>query len=219
MVKEAIAIIKLAVESVYTTSDRLIVFCMIKQHVSNVVSELRKLDMGVVEYGGTNSEKQIQLKSWKGLGGCIIVGTSAIGVGIDCSSVLNTVHLGGGYGILDLVQEMGRGGRDGRVCTSYVITDTKYLSKIGSESPKIHQLIEWIDQDKECRLVGISKLIDGVILRCSDHGVKNVYCDICEKVKTSMAVKLSFLTSKVCHFLKSVYIRVNKWMFQTKVSV
>ena len=112
-------------EAVHHTSrckpqDRVLVLVRSVAAVARVASdlrhELRKSDVTVHEYNGKlDSEAQLaSATAWAAKTGAasVMVATSGFGTGVDYAHVRAVVHVGGAYSVLDLVQELGRGGRD-----------------------------------------------------------------------------------------------------------
>jgi superfamily II DNA helicase RecQ len=115
------------------------------------------------------------------VGGCVLVGTAAVGVGVDYEFVSHVVHIGGSYSLIDYCQEVGRGGRGDGVCSSDIFTNTEYFQSMKNQDEGLVEFGRWIQQSKECRMFELGKLLDAKGFRCSDYCQNGVYCDFCEK--------------------------------------
>jgi Helicase conserved C-terminal domain len=108
-----------------------------------------------------------------------VVATSALGAGIDHSGVRLVIHHGHARSMIDLVQESGRGGRDGgpaeciTVFWPGILEETEWL-----DEEERDEVLEWI-QNMGCRRLGIGEYLNGSEVDCLS--LRNAqHCDRCE---------------------------------------
>jgi superfamily II DNA helicase RecQ len=98
---------------------RVVVFCR-----SRADCERMALRLGCHPYHRTleQGEKEETLAAWMDGAKQVVVATTALSTGVDVAGVDLVVHLGRPYGMVDFVQEVGRGGRaDGAQVQSVVV--------------------------------------------------------------------------------------------------
>jgi hypothetical protein len=136
-------------------------------------------------------DRDEQLAGWnKGIDpetGCQetwMVATPGLITGYDYHRVDTVIFYEIGYGLLNLVQGGGRGGRSGLKANVIVLTsDCKHIHRKGlsvAEDVELLELMgEWTHRVDVCRRWIISKTMDGLPVTCGDlPGAER--CDICE---------------------------------------
>jgi hypothetical protein len=113
-----------------------------------------------------------------------IVATTGLGTGVDIKGIVAIVHAEQPYGLVDFVQQMGRGGRRaGEVVQSVIIHDRRpqQIDRYSSFVDKVNQAqIDGFVLTPGCRRAVITAFIDGVIgERCRDMVGATLY-DHCE---------------------------------------
>ena len=153
--------------------------------------ELRSRDIPVYTYHGKLDSKE-QLASataWasRSTAAAVMVATSGFGTGVDYKHVRAVVHVGGAYSLLDLVQELGRGGRDlqpalhvlvaappSASASPFSAATAASSSSTSSSSASVTQYVA----TSECRGQFLAREIDGVAcLPCLVGG--RLLCDRC----------------------------------------
>lgn len=136
----------------------------------------------------TEEEKDRILESWTKSKGWIIA-TTALGQGLNFSTVLHVVHCGRPYTLSGALQQGGRGGRSGEISYHTIIEDVARTSPIKREliskgSPKDIEetaLTAFI-QAVECRRVVLARYMDGFLgpgpTDC--RSLEYMLCDKCE---------------------------------------
>ncbi|KAI9763633.1 MAG: hypothetical protein M1840_000347 [Geoglossum simile] len=120
-----------------------------------------------------------------------IVATGALGTGIDMGGVVGVVHVDRPYGLIDMVQQAGRGGRNGQESSAIVIIDPHSIDakahNIGKSLNRFRNIDEeWLQKyltTSECRRLIIGEYMDNNAATCSD--LDGSPCDIC-RMKTTM---------------------------------
>ena len=111
----------------------------------------------------------------------ILIATTAFGLGVDCPDIERIINWGSPNTIEELVQETGRGGRDGRQVDA--ILYTKKMGKKGTTAMREYQ-----NNNKECRRRNLFKQflfteswkqLDLKACRCCDLCSKLCNCDEC----------------------------------------
>lgn len=85
------------------------------------IQEMGFQNVGLMHGGSSSAEKNELLKNWRNGLVDLVVGTSAFGLGIDYQHVRSVVHACIPESLDRYYQEIGRGGRDGRVSLSLLI--------------------------------------------------------------------------------------------------
>lgn len=116
-----------------------------------------------------------------------IATTTGMIQGIDAPNVGATIFLGLPYGLLNLYQGAGRGGRDGRKSWAVVLNQTnntvafdRKFTQSKEDMQCVGEGIEWCAKKSTlCRRFWPSKLLDGIPKVCDDLDSPN-RCDICD---------------------------------------
>jgi superfamily II DNA helicase RecQ len=113
-----------------------------------------------------------------------IVATTGLGTGVDMKGIIAVVHAEQPYGLVDFVQQTGRGGRrEGETVESVIITDGRpaWYDKQGSDVDQANrQGIERFMQTPDCRRLVLGSFMDGVAQDCHSMGVE--CCDRCHEL-------------------------------------
>jgi superfamily II DNA helicase RecQ len=127
--------------------------------------------------------RQEILDRWmKGVGGIRwIVATTGLGTGIDIAGIVAVVHMGPPYGLVDFVQQTGRGGRrDGDVVHSVIIKGPGRATIRAQASDVEHwnheAMVAFMEQTS-CRRMILGEIMDGRGQSCDTLGVER--CDRC----------------------------------------
>ena len=112
-----------------------------------------------------------------------IASTTGLIQGIDLSNIGATIFLGMPYGLLNLYQGSGRGGRDGRKSWSVLLSQSNSQLMIDRVQPEDDVACqregeEWRHYDG-CRRVGFSQLLDGRDMPCPNLPGSH-RCDHCD---------------------------------------
>jgi superfamily II DNA/RNA helicase len=138
-------------------------------------------------HAGIEDEKvryEIFMKWVNGTGGNRwVVATTALGTGVDVGGIVGIVHMEQPYGLVDFVQQTGRGGRrEGEVVESVIVMDQKkaWQNEESSDVEQLnHQAIEWFVNSVDCRRVTLGMFMDGNGLDCEEIGGEQ--CDRCRR--------------------------------------
>lgn len=119
-----------------------------------------------------------------------IVATSGLGTGIDIKGIVYVIHAGQPWGLVDFIQQTGRGGRrQDEMVRSVVIT------RAGQQWRDIHedevgelnrQAMERFLQTTGCRRVEVGVFMDGMGQECDQIGARR--CDQCQNRPSSEAI-------------------------------
>lgn len=134
--------------------------------------------------------RQEILEGWmNGVGGIRwIVATTGLGTGIDIAGIVGVVHMGAPYGLVDFVQQTGRGGRrDGEVVDSVIIKGPG-RAVIRAQASDVehwnHEAMVGFIEHRSCRRVMLGEIMDGRGQSCVALGVEQ--CDRCQGEAGSM---------------------------------
>ncbi len=128
-----------------------------------------------------------------------IVATTALGTGIDISGIVGILHMERPYGLVDFVQQTGRGARrEGEVVESIIIHDGRpawYDRHAGDIDRLNQQAIEWFVDSIDCRRVVLGSFMDGSDLDCARLDAE--LCDRCEdrRIQREQAEKTTVATT------------------------
>jgi superfamily II DNA helicase RecQ len=136
-------------------------------------------------HSGITDEQQRQhvLKQWvSGRGGNRwITATTGLGTGVDIPGVVGVVHMEQPYGLVDFVQQTGRGGRRaGEVVESVIVMDGQKarVKKQSSDMEHLnHQAMEGFVESLDCRRRTLGQFMDGEGGDCRVE--QGELCDIC----------------------------------------
>jgi superfamily II DNA helicase RecQ len=127
---------------------------------------------------GDSEEKLSMMNRWMLGEQRIIVATSALGAGIDHNHVRLVCHVGSPQTMIDMIQETGRAGRDGKPATSVVFLDAQWesldLTAYHSMIPEEEKVMNRYLSTSGCRRNVILSYNDGKEKRCGE-----VQCDNC----------------------------------------
>jgi superfamily II DNA helicase RecQ len=115
--------------------------------------------------------REKRMEEWKsGSNSKILVGTTAIGSGIDYPCVGFVVHLGSPRTILDFVQKSGRGGRSILMAYSTVFywPYSKLHQKLSVDTLGVEEIQEYISKAR-CRRIGLKVMDSGEAKCCYDQ--------------------------------------------------
>jgi superfamily II DNA helicase RecQ len=110
-----------------------------------------------------------------------IVATTGLGTGIDIAGIVAVIHMGQPYGLVDFVQQTGRGGRrDGEVVDSVIIKGPGRAAIRAQASDVEHwnheAMVTFIEQTS-CRRTILGEIMDGRGRSCDELEVEA--CDRC----------------------------------------
>lgn len=158
---------------------------------------------GVHHSKASEDANQAAFQAWTtGRGGTRwIVATSGLGTGIDIGGITAIVHMQEPYGLVDFVQQTGRGGRRaGEVVESVIVTDGRPVRENEFEddiSRANRAAMGDFIRQTGCRRIGLGKFLDGTGQECREMDAE--LCDNCQAAKpgSSEAAGLTGLTSRL----------------------
>jgi len=164
--------------------DRAIVYCLQRKRAEKLTTFLNER-LGEEVCGTYHAEmpeerRDTVYKSWKdGVFTCVVA-TSALGAGIDHSSVRLVIHHGHARSMIDLGQETGRGGRDAKPAECITVFWPGMLDTSDwLDENERNEVLNWI-RDMGCRRLAIGEYLNGYGVDClSLKGVQR--CDKCEE--------------------------------------
>jgi len=134
------------------------------------------------------SERRQAYASWKNGDVPVLIGTSALGAGIDHSGVRLVIHHGYASSMINFCQETGRAGRDGNPAEAVTLFWPDITQFTGWINHKDREpVLEWI-RGTGCKRAKIGKYLNGVEQNCLSMA-KGESCCHCEKVIESTEVR------------------------------
>jgi superfamily II DNA helicase RecQ len=189
MDSELCDMIKRAIHGWKTENDRVLVYCLshkqTKEFSALLNSTFDRPICGYYHSGMKKEEKEEIYKEWKRGTLKVLSATSALGAGLDHSTVRQVFHRGHASSQINYVQEVGRAGRDGGVgeCTivycSAIETDSDWMKGTGRD-----EHLRYI-HSTECRRGMITKEMDGRQIDCFMSRGKR--CDSCRSKLTDIS--------------------------------
>jgi superfamily II DNA helicase RecQ len=156
------------------------VYCRTRSDAETLSQALR----GLCYHAGSGlaAEKEEVLRRWVAGTGAVrvLAATSAFVEGVDYPHVRSVFHVGAPDGCLAFAQAVGRGGRDGGKCASYVLLPDIWRARTRDTSGELLSgdtaaMCRYLDYPC-CRLAILSEYLDGEARTCSDPAVA---CDRC----------------------------------------
>ena len=140
-------------------------------------------------YRARADDKGEVLQQWVTGGGGWIVATRALGTGINIEGIIHVVHVSRPYGLTSFVQQSGRGGRNGEVSESVIITRVESSSGWKRSGIMSEYSVEQIDEDamtefiqtKTCRRQVLGRHMDGEEEGVDCTSTDSVFCDRCRR--------------------------------------
>jgi superfamily II DNA helicase RecQ len=164
----------------YPAEDRIIVYCYTIKAMHSYASEIG----GAVFHSGVGDiERKREIMAMLTRGEeRLFWSTSALGEGIDASTIRVVIHVGGINKLDDFGQQSGRAGRDGVTASESIVLQAErtnqqgqpYIVRTGEEEPEI---IEYLD-GRRCRRAVLDADMDGDGTRTSCRTGEQ-FCDVC----------------------------------------
>lgn len=139
-------------------------------------------------------ERQRRLGCWvTGQGGNRwIVATTGLGTGIDISGIVGVIHMEQPYGLVDFIQQTGRGGRrEGEIVDSVIVMDQKKVPMEETRSDVEHwnhQAMEWFVESVGCRRVPLGTFMDVGVEECGAD-CEALQCELCDQCRPKQVKK------------------------------
>jgi hypothetical protein len=134
------------------------------------------------------SERHATLQRWaRGEGANRwIVATTGLGTGVDIPGIVAVVHMEQPYGLVDFIQQTGRGGRQaGEVVESVVVMNQRkaWMGEHRSDVEQLnHQAMAWFVESSGCRRVAVGMFMD-VGLREAGMDCEQLQAEICDRCR------------------------------------
>jgi superfamily II DNA helicase RecQ len=164
----------------YPAEDRVVVYCYKIKEMQSYADEIG----GAVFYSGVG-----EIERKREIMGMLTEGeerlfwsTSALGEGIDASTIRVVIHVGGINKLDDFGQQSGRAGRDGMTASESIVLQAErknqqgqsYMVRTGQEEP---EMIEYLE-GRRCRRAVLDADMDGDSTRTSCRTGEQ-FCDVC----------------------------------------
>lgn len=176
------------IEQTYLPSNKRGIIYVRSYETGRMIS--RELECPFYKARGDNKGEILQ--QWIHGPGGWIVATGALGTGVNIEGIF--IHIGRPYGLTSFIQQSGRGGRQGEISYSTIITRVKYssgwkrssiMSEYSVEAEDEQAMTEFI-QSQGCRREVIGFQMDGEIeIDCMK--TDSVFCDQCQARKVMNA--------------------------------
>ena len=157
--------------------ERMLVYAPTKA----MVSELAKL-VGCPAYHADISERDAVLRAWVQGETRVLIGTNAIGAGVDYPSVRTVLHVGAPRSAVAYGQESGRAGRDGVASQSVVLLERPARTgrlQGGSQAADQLAMQRMLQADVRCRRQILTAYLDGGQGLTCEAVAGSILCDAC----------------------------------------
>ncbi|KAK6225124.1 hypothetical protein QIS74_02548, partial [Colletotrichum tabaci] len=170
-------------ERVMGQGQKGVVYCRSKQKCERLAAEI-----GCSFYHGSVSAdgREEALEAWSSgrSPSRWMAATTGLGSGVDIQSIVAVLHAEAPYGLVDFVQQTGRGGRaEGETVDSVVFLDGEGGTPYDRQASDVRQLdrqgMERFLQTEGCRRVALGVFMDGYGQDCT--GLGGEVCDRCEE--------------------------------------
>jgi superfamily II DNA helicase RecQ len=139
--------------------------------------------LGCGVYYSDAKRKTESLESWEKGESEVLVATGALGAGVDVSGIEFVLLLGEGFGLIDYVQESGRGGRGGEIVESITLLSEedydRVLSKDARSLKPDQKALRKFLITLGCRCRPVSRYMDGAEKETDCSGLNLERCDNC----------------------------------------
>ncbi|OLL24154.1 ATP-dependent DNA helicase tlh1, partial [Neolecta irregularis DAH-3] len=156
--------------------ERGIIYCT-KKNKCEILAGLLKCNY----YHSNSEEKHPHLNNWLNGEKKFIVATGSLGTGIDFPGITCIIHMNWPYGMIDFVQESGRGGRGGEKVESIVVIEEmevrERLSRENESASLNEQELSRFINTTGCRRTPMSQFLDERSVDCSAIDAER--CDNC----------------------------------------
>ena len=173
--------------------DRVMIFTL---DVSEAKDVQKALEIPILHGSMKPEEKAEALETWRVTPKGVIVGTSAMGVGIDHPHVRRVIIVGGMRSVIDFLQASGRAGRDGQHSDIFVLTAQDYEDRFKWETREHWEVREFWNfvHCEGCR----SQHLHGADTPpCLANPKENTLCDNCAS-KSSLFIVISRKQTIIC---------------------
>lgn len=185
-VEKEVIKVKLRIEERMQSGQRGVIYCRTKKQCEALAGKLgcSFYHAGIEDKG----RRRAILQEWARATGegpsRWIVATTGLGTGIDIGGIVAVIHVEQPYGLVDFVQQTGRGGRRrGEVVDSVIVLGSGRVPRDQHSSDIEHlnrQAMEEFIHTSGCRRVALGVFMDGKGLQC-DEMIGAERCDRCEE--------------------------------------
>lgn len=150
-------------------NNRVIVYVMSRAQATTMATALTDaLGQTAVAYTAELSDEQQQqvVQEWQAGDSSIIVATTAFGVGVHYAHV-RLVIVVGGYDLLSVAQQFGRGGRDGEIAEGvFVFQQQRHRNSDNADQQLLQDQVRQWAAAKGCLTQALSIYVDGADSTC-----------------------------------------------------
>jgi superfamily II DNA helicase RecQ len=133
-------------------------------------------------YQAKAEEKGEVLQEWiQGPGGWIVA-TRALRTGVNIKGIVYVIHINRPYGLTSFVQQSGRGGRNGEVSKSIVVTRVQHSRGWKRREIMSEYSIEQVDEDAMTAFIQSGQCWREVLARYLDGDIKGTDCKSTDSV-------------------------------------
>lgn len=177
---------------------RAIVFFPTRREVDTFYQLCGNLPVSRYHAGMDEDERERHANHWHSGDTRVMVATSAFGMGIDQPYIHLILHPAGCSGLLDYVQETGRGGRAGEGTIIIASRFPGMRSRLEDafsgdaameedrESSSLARMLEYLENTTICRRWLLHRYVDNLPLTCQMITGTRLLCDVCSAPNTNV---------------------------------
>ena len=154
-------------------------------YIITEIPDCKSVEMYHSETPSEKKEKILQAMQDPESDVCLVIATSSLGMGVDCIKFNNVILYGPPKTVVEIIQEVGRVGRDGQMSTALLLYNSFHLRTADDDVKKIYK-------SAQCRRVSLLQpfLNQQELDELKENIVSSSCCDICAQENSNDQLSL-----------------------------